>query len=379
MYWLAPSRRHVGDPCYPSTSVDKFSAPLEIPESLRLSSNEDPCLGPNLNPPAFMIMIKPLSALSFKAAWCVWSAASILSAILSVTLLTHSTIPERKTQPFAILIGSTALLAYYPTLANFSLGQVGLFALLLTVLAWRAGNSGKIEKMGVLLGFCISLKPFFAPLLLFILLHKQYRALTTAVAIALAVTLGGALLYGLDAYRNYLLIASDITWSGANWNGSWSGIVERYVSGQTDSTLPPGSPIAQAWAIFLSLLTLSVTFLQLRGIEHSKQALSDSIFALGLPISLLISPLGWNYYFPILSVSCITLWRMPPTERHTRAWRLALLLPVFITIAPITNHTSPRPETPSVWWSIDSIYCYALLFLLLLGIIALKSKYRHKN
>ena len=373
MYWLVPPRQHLGDTCHPSTPTEQARRQDNgnIPAGLLLDL-DDPCLGPNLNPPIFMLLVRPLAVMSFEQAWWTWAAASLACGVLGLALLMRTLVMDAGLRPLATLAGSTALFLYYPTLANASLGQVGTLLLPLLVLAWRAMRCNDALWAGLWLGLAVSFKPFLAILWLGLLPQQQLR---TFAATGLTVVVLGLIswaVFGTDMHRHYLLLVSDVTWNGANWNAAWAGMTERFFSGQADSVLPQGSVQARVWAACLSMLTLAGVAWRVHKTDHSTQQDADVLMALGLPTALLVSPLGWAYYFPILVLPWAILWQRTATLSAARPWRMGLLLPLALSMATIVMRSSPRPETPTVWWGIDSIYCYALLGLLVLGLTAFR-------
>lgn len=378
MYWLVPPRKHLGDPCHPSTPPEQARRQGNVPDGLLLD-RDDPCLGPNLNLPIFMVLVQPLTALSFEQAWWIWTAASLACGVLGMALLVRTLVRDASLRPLATLAGSAALFLYYPTLANASLGQVGTLLLPVLVLAWRALRCNDAMWAGLWLGLAVSFKPFLAILWLGLLPQKQLRPFAaTGLTIAVLGMMSWAL-FGIDMHRHYLLLVSDVTWNGTNWNAAWAGVTERFFSGQASSVLPQGSLQARAWAAGLSLLTLALVAWRLRKTDHSTLQDADALMALGLPAALLISPLGWAYYFPMLALPFVTLWQRTAALPATRSWRMGLLLPLVLSMATIVIRPSPRPETPTVWWGIDSIYCYALIVLLTLGLAIFQPLTRNRQ
>lgn len=378
MYWLVPPRQRLGDPCHPGTPTEQARGQGNVPDGLLLD-RDDPCLGPNLNPPIFMVLVRPLSALSFEQAWWTWTAASLACGVLGMALLVRTLVTDAGLRPLATLAGSAALFLYYPTLANASLGQVGTLLLPVLVLTWRAMRRNDAMWAGIWLGLIVSFKPFIAILWLGLLPQKQLRTFAVTGLTVVVLGLLSWTLFGTDMHRHYLMLASDVTWNGANWNAAWAGVTERFFSGQADSVLPQGSVQARAWAAGLSSLTLVLVAWRLHRTNHSTQQDADVLMALGLPTALLVSPLGWAYYFPMLALSWAILWQRTAALPETRSWRMGLLLPLALSMATIVMRSSPRPETPTVWWGIDSIYCYALLGLLALGLAAFRPQAAHRQ
>lgn len=380
-FWSLPKRQFSGDPCHPLTPERVARESPGIAPELRIDAKEDPCLGPNLNPPIFQYIASPLSKVSYKTGWWIWSLISLALTAASVSiLLAFSPAPQRD-KPLVFLSLLAASFFYFPSFSNFSLGQVGSLCFFLLTLSWALSKRGFPISSGLTLGILIGLKPFFFVLILLLALANDRRTALFATLGFVCSWAAGWVIYGTDIYQQYFAIASDVTWNGARWNGSWAGVIERLLSGQVDSTLPPGSLLAKLLYSSLSLGTILVVccfFAMHRKKWESRQAL-DFVFSIGIPTSLIASPLGWSYYFPCLILSFFILWHQSRTLMKVRLWRIFILATVLLSSLAITNVPSPRPENPTVWWGIDSIYCYALIGLLLLGLCAFQpQKSEHK-
>ena len=90
---------------------------------------------------------------------------------------------------------------------------------------------------------------------------------------------------------------------------------------------------------------------------------ADALVALTIPAMLLISPLGWNYYFPLLIISFVVIWNLTADLPNGRICRLLLIAVIIPTIPwkPFITSDSPR-----VWFWDAGVYFYLLLFTFLL-------------
>lgn len=365
-YWMLPPQALPGDPCHPGTPTGSIPAHGTVPDSLLLTGI-DPCLGPNLNPPIFIALTRPLSALPFAQAWWAWMSLSLIGAVLGMTLLMREIASTPRSPWLAPLLGSTALLCYHPTLANASLGQVGTLLLPPLLLAWRALRRENIIQAGLWIGLLAALKPFLALLWLGLLLIKQWRAFAVAGVVILTLSALGWFLFGSEVHRHYTLVASDVTWNGANWNASWLGLTERFFSGQADSVLPQGSLQARGSAGLLSLLTLCIAAWALFTAPSDPKQQANALVSWTVPASLLVSPLGWVYYFPLMSLPWLLLWqRARSLDTSGAHWRMLCVIPLLLSSVTLALGNSPRPESPTVWWGMDSVYCFALVAFLVI-------------
>lgn len=85
----------------------------------------------------------------------------------------------------------------------------------------------------------------------------------------------------------------------------------------------------------------------------------DLTFSLALALMLLVSPLGWMYYFPIQFVGVLVVWRQTADSQRRLRWVLlpTWLLSNFFTV----QHEALELTGPLGWWTWNSVYFYALL------------------
>lgn len=361
MYWLVPPRERQGDACHPDTPDTDRALAMPSPDRLTLGG-ELPCLGPNLNPPIFMAVMLPLSLLPYGQAWWIWAAFSSICTVFSVWLLTGSKLQTTTERMLWTLFGSTALFACYPTVANFSLGQLGSALLPLLTMSWLDLRHDKPIRSGLWLGVAIGVKPFLGVLLIGLLVLGNWKALVSATCALLGLCVVGVMMFGVSAYQDYALVASHVSWTATNWNGSWFGFFDRYFSGMADANWPANKPLSKALGTAFALLTVGLW----AWITHGQQRRAatrgvDALFAAGLPVALLASPLGWAYYFPALALSGFIAWQHANIAAKPRPLRLALLLSGVMSVAPISLKPSPSPLNPALWFGIDAWYFYVLV------------------
>lgn len=374
MYWLVPPRARQGDACHPDTPDDVRALAMPLPGRLTLGG-ELPCLGPNLNPPIFTAVMLPLSLLPYGDAWWIWAGFSAICAVFSVWLLTGSKRRATGERFFWTLLGSAALFAYYPTMASFSLGQLGGLLLPLVTMSWLDLRQAKNMRSGLWLGLAIGIKPFLGVLLLGLLLLGNWKTLLTATCTLLGLFTLGAMIFGLGAYQDYALLAGNVSWTASNWNGSWFGLFDRCFSGQADANWPANKPLSQALGTAFALMTLGFgAWLTYRRYRQTVTSRADALFAVGLPACLLASPLGWMYYFPWLLPSVFIVWHQTATGPHGRPRRLGLSMFVIMTSIPIGLKPVPTPLNPTVWYGLDAWYFHALIVLLAVVMVSAAQK-----
>jgi len=352
VYWPAPDRA--------SRTCGQDVLEAAIPETIKL------CLHPNLNPPFFVALITPFALLDYPQAWWLWSLASIISGIWALMLIFKSDASPTTSATIKMLIG-LVFFAYFPTFANSSFGQLTLFLLLDITLAWLALRDGKNKAAGCWLGAAASIKPFFGLFLIALLISRNWRAAYAFIGVCGLGFLLGGLLVGFSAYPDYFSILNEVNWQAVAWNGSYAGFFTRFFGGPAIKAWMDAPMLAKGLPAVCSIATVGV----LAGVifkltKSSGQTLyADALVAITIPAMLLISPLGWNYYFPLLIISFIVIWNLTADLSNGRIYRL-LLITVTIPTIPwkpyITFSYSPR-----LWFWDAGVYFYLLLGTFLLS------------
>lgn len=361
IYWPAPDRVSPTSHCNPDVK-NKFDQDVldAMPEAIRL------CLHPNLNPPFFVVLTTPLALLDFPHALWVWSFTSTISGILALILIFKSDASPTTSSTTKTLIG-LGLFAYFPTFANYSYGQVALFLLLDATLAWLALRNGKNRTSGCLLGAAASIKPFFGLFLIALLISRNWRAASAFIAVCVFGFIVGGLLVGFSAYTVYFAILNKVTWLANAWNGSYSGLFIRIFGGPAYKAWIDAPMLARGLPAVCSLLTVAgLASIVFKLSKSSDQKLyADTLVALTIPAMLLISPLGWNYYFPLLLISFVVIWNLTADLPNGRICRLLLILGIIPTIPP--KLMLPATHSPKIWFWDAGVYFYLLLFTFLLA------------
>lgn len=362
IYWIIPSRIKPGDPCHPDR-VRELGQPISSQEGALSLGGPLPCLAPNLNPPIFMALVQPLTTLPYSDAWWIWACASTVCGVASIWVLagTFTNTPGRRGLYTAW--GSILLLLYYPTYANFALGQVGTLLMLPLSLAWTALRQGQSLRAGAWLGLATGLKPFLGIFVVSLLILKEWRASMTWCVTSTALALSGIIWLGWGVHQDYQIVAKTVTWTTSNWNGSLIGLVDRAFSGLDPTTQPELQWLRKVIGYGLASLTLVLVAWALKRAKgSSQQDRADLLFVLTVPASVLISPLGWLYYLPWLGLSASAIWQLTKQGfGFARPYRLALCLPWLATLLPVPMKNVPTPKHPTVWYGIDSLYAFALL------------------
>lgn len=262
---------------------------------------------PNLNPPFAALLFVPLAAVSTSAALVIWASCIVASLVGAAAVISRTL-----QQPFMAIAPVAAVL--HPTLVAVAIGQMGIPLLLILTLAWSAERRQAARLTGLAIGLAVALKVFVAVLLVSLCIRREWRALAwTAVGAGIALAVG-ATVTGMDGYREWVLALRAPHDVAFPLNASLLGLIRRRVA-------DPGlaNAIWLGGAMALGVVVVALLWRVRDDVDRS--------WGIALAAALLLSPLGWIYYLPILTPVLLALW-----TRGSRMAFVALILlvpPVF--------------------------------------------------
>ncbi len=333
----------------------------------------------NMNPPLLTLLILWLGKFSFFTSLYIWQGLSIIAGIAGVYLL-------QKTQGVKTFFNAqtltlaTVFLYYYPSFVNFRTGQIGLFVFLgMTVLWWLSRRRKEIAA-GILLGVLLNIKLFLGLFILFFIVQRRWRLLLYCFGTLLLIFLITLLVFGAQVYQGFYQSLQGAAWFSPNWNASVYGYLFRFID-----ALGHGKPVAllMLWLRIsygvISLLTLAI-LIKLAWPKEQQQARQyfDLSFCFTLSACLFLSPLGWNYYFPMLLIAIYTILRLAP--RFSKPLLIYGLTWLSVTLSACTSYLIKTPQKGGVFYSLTwgSKDFYALFFLML-TLILLSSPLNQKS
>jgi hypothetical protein len=321
---------------HPNTSSDftiLYNSALR-PPALMYQRPPGPPRG-NLNPPHFQLLIVPLTWLPLPVAAAVWRTLNVLALAACVWWLARHSGEKWG----AADIG--ALLAWSPMQSALGLNQLTWIMWPLLVWTWWCWRQDRWTAGAITYGLALSFKSFLGVFLVWLALRRQWRAIATALATAVAALAVGVLVYGVDVFRAWLAGVAGVEWSYAVMNASLRGFLARTLTTSGTAGAPPALRPGLVTPLFLAgaALILVVTFVRTR------RASVDESWPALLAGSLLASPLGWLYY----------IWWMLPGTRPSHVLFAAPLLWVPMVCAMWGQ--------PSPWatLTIGSVFFWGLL------------------
>ena len=260
--------------------------------------------------------------------------SGLISLGVWIYYLSHELAPNMNVTQGAI--AALLLLAFAGTGALIASGQVLFLIFLPLTIAWVYARQGKWTPTGALLGLAASLKIFLLIFIPFLLLRRQYKASVTFCVTFVSVFCLGFLVFGLENYVSWVHTLTLVNWNCDVSNASLLGFLIRTFSETPifSQTFPAPNLVTPLWAIssgIVGLLTFYYTTF-----DNSTNSV-DRAFAMLIISALLISPLGWTYYWffavgPTLSL-VISWWQELRSKNLFEQSQLFKLKILFIIIA----------------------------------------------
>jgi hypothetical protein len=274
-----------------------------------------PALLPIFNYPAWnALLLAPLAALPYPAAFLIWVGVNVLAAALSLTFLIGLTGVSGRDR----VLFSIAALAFLPFVLTLLLGQLGILILLSLCGALVALRADRGYEAGAWLVLGLAKPQLIALPLLALLVLRCWRPLVTFALGLLALTGASLLLLG-NWIPSYLILLRDFVSHQLGGDipermENWRGLVYHLLG--TDSTALAGGLIT---ALTVAGVGVVVALCWRRPAGGSPEI----PFAVAVLLGLLSNPHFYLYDAVIALLPGFILWRAAP---QARALRLALAL-----------------------------------------------------
>jgi len=215
-----------------------------------------------------------------------------------------------------------ALSVNYPSLANAAFGQFGQVLLAVLAGAWLAARQGHDRLAGFLFGVALALKPFTGLLLLIFPLLRRWRLLRWYGGTFVVLTLAGILVAGPDTLFRYVEVLGEVNWHASGWNASLMAPLTVLFGGGEAPGWSHQPWLAKLIWIAASAVLYAAFVAPIRRIADRQQQL-DLAVAGAMPLMLLMSPLGWLYYFPVMWMAAAAIFAATRSFDARRPWRIS--------------------------------------------------------
>jgi glycosyl transferase family 87 len=298
-------------------------------------------------PPFTALLIEPLTALSPRTALLLWQAVSLALLVLSVFLVVRLVNPD----PFwpYFVMGTAAALSFYPSMLEFSLGQIEFLILFLWTLgAFLAGKKRTVgSAFCFALGTMIKLQP--AVVVGVFLLRRQWKwclAFAAWTATLLSISLWQLGWQNHVVYFRQILPTLSCGVPGY-FSNSLATLVENCYFGRVPALIPemPGLiPAALCWltkALSLGLYGAVLLCLRRKNKQPTQMAYELALLTLVL---LLISPISWRNHSVLAILPLLYLWLH--AGRNGGDWKnlelIALGAATLLIGTPYLDHLAVR-------------------------------------
>lgn len=329
----------------------------------------------NLNPPVFSFLVKPFAQVKLRPAYYLWCGTQLILALSLWLFYLRRHFPNH---PAAVPLGGLAFAAYFPIFGNLLVGEGGLWYFAAITAALLAYDKKREDLFGLFLGLALTLKLFTGLIFIWLLLSRRWRPLFWGAGIYAALMLLGLGFLGLENHIGWLRNLQEVSWYSYTWNASLDGVLARYFGG--------GSAVSSFdWPLFRAIARVIAWGLALGALiwlSRQKNGFNLGLAAC-LPLMLLLSPLGWIYYFPVLFLAAVLMAPLPPVGA------LALLfsaVPQYLSIVDTYAPALWRPhyngilgtmpgdvpvtwQSRNFWFDFCEAYTLALLILAVLPFV----------
>ncbi|MGH2486609.1 MAG: glycosyltransferase family 87 protein, partial [Ktedonobacterales bacterium] len=281
----------------------------------------------SLHPPFSLLVVAPFAVWPVAVAGLRWDLASLGMLALALALVARELRLALQPAYLAVLLG---LLIFWPPLLDTLLeAQMSLALLLLLTLAWRRSRHERPALAGVALGLAAALRLFPALAALYFLLWRDWRALWGMAASFVAASLLALPFVGVTGYRS--LIGNSVPNTSAAWgrsahNASLWGFADHLIA---------GASAGRVGFVLVAVYLASLAFVTWRHRGRASRADDGASLLMYYPAMLLVSPLGWQYYFvfllpPVIVVAHAVGWLGRParsslSQRAVRGMRGVLV------------------------------------------------------
>jgi glycosyl transferase family 87 len=246
----------------------------------------------------FALLPLPAAALLFLIASIAATAASLYIAGV------------RDLRCYAVVFGSLVIIQ------GLVMGTVTPLLMLTLAIAWRCRD--RVWPVAAAASVAIGLKLFLAPIGIWMVATRRWRALSASILASLLVLLGSWAVVGLATLRTYPKLLSELTKVEGSYGFSTYALALRL-----------GLPPSAARAVVIALLAV----LSAATLAAAKKRGGDApAFAIAVVVCLVASPIVWLHYFALLIIPVAIL-----SPRLSWLWALPLAGWVFANL----NHPAP--------------------------------------
>lgn len=309
----------------------------ELKQRMLNITNDQTNPHPTTHPPAIALLFLPLTLLPIENAAVLWFVLEICFTLFGIFILYKYY--WKHFGWLEMLITALFMMIWYPFREEIILGQLMSLILLLLIAGWLSLRNERDVQGGIFIGAIIALKLILWPMIIFLALRRRWHAVGSAIITVIIANIAASLLIGFNRIIDYYLSTGPmvstfyrtVDRNRSLWTIGWRlfyGTGRDYFSNIQSPPLFYSPDLA---SILSFILPASLLLLVLWSAIKSTNF--DMSFSLLVVVSILISPIAWDFYF------------------------LLLLIPFAVIIRSLFTLGLPRRET----------YIASVVFLVLLS------------
>lgn len=290
----------------------------------------------NVNPPIVFILFLPLTFLSYPIAVSVWALLSLAAALIGGWYAIKIAFSESIIKKYWLMFILVYLLLFHNQL-NFFLVQLGGLLVVCIIPGYYFYLKKKDYVAGILWGLIIGLKFFPGLLLVFVLKEKRKKVLASMLLTIGCCFLLPLFVYGPTMFQQFIKTLESISWYHFSWNASLLGFLHAVFY-----PLKRFEWIAPIYVLVSFVLLIGYMLI----LQPNKEGdeVNHQGFCLTLVLMLMLCPLGWVYYFPILLLPVSLLWAGFMNEREPMSKSAVIwLIAIFCLNYPLSRYLGTQP------------------------------------
>ena len=313
----------------------------------------------NVNPPIVLMLFSLLSKMGYSASLMIWSVLSFILGLIAVSLsfklaFNHAFVKNHRLSLYLLYF------AFYPTLINTAIGQLGTFIAFFIIIGYCFYIQKWDIAAAVMWGIIIAMKLFPGLLFFYALMQRRYKVAAILAATVLVMSMIPWLVYGSSIYANYFSMLSHLAWYGDNWNASINGFLFRILT--TVHSSPAQLLLVKSLYVICFMGSL-VWYLKKMYSEGATQSNNHVTFSFTLVMMLLMSPFGWIYYFPLLILPLCLTWSEVTAAHADKKIIVAWIACLFFINFPVYYVRMQHMATYIGKLTLHSFYFYGLCLL----------------
>jgi hypothetical protein len=264
----------------------------------------------NLNPPHFHVIVLPIARLIPHVALLVWIVVNFVCFYVGLRWVADELGLQAQHRPAALLW----VLSFTGTNAACICGHCSFMLFLPVTAMWLAARRGRWGSAGAWLGLALSIKPFLLIIVPYLILKRRWDALASMLAVIIACFAVGFAVFGVHNHLEWLgRFRETGNWAWQFINGSIYGMLSRSLLVNPMSTPVVEGSQQLVTALWLAIGTpMGLVTLAVAASDSSPRGV-DRAMAVLLVAAMMLSPLGWTYYYclPLGPVAVMALgwWR----------------------------------------------------------------------